>query len=326
MARPLRIQWPGALYHITHRGNEGCAIFRDDRDRRRLLECVERAVERFALRVHAICLMSNHYHAQVETPRGNLAAAMHWLSTTYTVYFNRRHERSGHLFHGRYWSAVVEKQSYLAELTRYIHLNPVRAGLVARPEAYPWSSYRDYVTSRPRWHWLETGWTLEQFGGANRRGRARYREFVEGVLPADLNDPLVKAVSGAILGSDAFVGWVSDQFLSGRKDTAAARVRRQIDAVPIDEVIRVVAELTGTAEETVRARGRHGNEARELAMYLAQQHSGATNVAIGAAFGGIAGTNVSYTSRKVRERLRRDRDFRDRCRRTERELDRGQTS
>ena len=130
MARPLRIEWPGALYHVTDRGNERQLIFRDDQDRRKFLHYFEETIEKFGLIVHALCLMPNHYHIEIETPNGNLSKAMQWLKTTYTVYFNHRHSRSGHLFQGRYKSIVVEKDSYLLELSRYIHLNPVRAGLV----------------------------------------------------------------------------------------------------------------------------------------------------------------------------------------------------
>ena len=234
---------------------------------------------------------------------------MHWLNTTYTMYFNRRHRRSGHLFQGRYKSAVVEKGGHLAELTRYIHLNPARAGLVEWPEAYAWSSYEEYVTGPARWEWLEMAWTLEQFGGAGRRGRARYRKFVEEGLEGEVPDPLKNAGPNGILGGESFVVWVLNRFLDGREDSAAAAARREFERVPIGDVIRAVSEVTGEEEAAIRARGRHGNSARELAMYLARRHSVLTNVAIGAEFGGIAGTNVSHVSRKVRERLRGDRKF-----------------
>jgi len=147
--------------------------------------------------------------------------AMQWLKTAYTVYFNRRHRRSGHLFQGCYKATLVEKESHLVELTRYIHLNPVRAALVVRPEDYAWSSYRQYIGARRRWKWLETAWTLEQFGGAGREGQARYRRFVEEGLTLELADPMREAVSGVILGGERFVGWVCEEFLSWRQDAPA---------------------------------------------------------------------------------------------------------
>ena len=151
MVRPLRIEFPGALYHITDRGNERKAVFRDDADRHRLIQCFKEAVEKFGLKIHAFCLMGNHYHLEIGTPRGNLSKTMQWLKTAYTVYFNKRHRRSGHLFQGRYKAALIEKDKYLMALTRYIHLNPIRAGLVIRAEDYYWSSYKDYIRQKRKW-------------------------------------------------------------------------------------------------------------------------------------------------------------------------------
>ena len=179
MVRPLRIEYPVALYHITGPVNERKDIFRDTVDRRKMIRYVAEAVEKFNLRIHAFCLMGNHYHLEIETSRGNLSQAVHWLKTAYTVYFNKRHRRSGHLFQGRYRAALIEKKTHLLALTRYIHLNPVRAAMVERSEEYFWSSYREYTRERRKWQWLETGWTLNQFGGSNSTGRRCYRRFEE---------------------------------------------------------------------------------------------------------------------------------------------------
>ena len=136
MARPLRLLYPGACYHVTARGNERKPIFRDDTDRRRFLERLAAVVARYRLVLHAYVLMRNHYHLLVETSEGNLAAALRQLNGVYTQDFNRRHRRAGHLLQGRYKALVVEKDSYLLELTRYIHLNPVRVGEVTEPALF----------------------------------------------------------------------------------------------------------------------------------------------------------------------------------------------
>src|SRR5438067_10685804 len=154
MARPLRIEYPGAYYHVTSRGNEQKTIFRDDRDRERLLELLARAVKDFHLRLHGYVLMSNHYHLLVETPRGGLSRALRYLSGVYTQAFNRRHKRVGHLFQGRYKAILVEKDSYLLELSRYIHLNPWRVKGSIDPFKYPWSSLGSYVGARAAPSWL----------------------------------------------------------------------------------------------------------------------------------------------------------------------------
>ena len=164
MARPLRVEYPGAVYHVINRGNAGENIFRGNRDREKLLEYIEKAAERFLLNVHAYCLMNNHFHILLETQQPNLSRALQWFSVSYAGYFNRKHQRIGHLFHGRFKSILVDADEYLKQLSRYIHLNPVRAGLVNQPADYPWSSYPIYAGKVTAADWVETEWLLSQFG------------------------------------------------------------------------------------------------------------------------------------------------------------------
>jgi REP element-mobilizing transposase RayT len=141
MGRPLRIQYPGALYHITSRGNERKKIFLDDTDRIRFLEILKDYHIRYGILIHSYVFMDNHYHLILETPNGNLLKVMHGINGGYTGYFNRRYNRSGHLFQGRYKGILAEKDAYLVQLSRYVHLNPVRARMVEKPEQYRWSSH-----------------------------------------------------------------------------------------------------------------------------------------------------------------------------------------
>jgi REP element-mobilizing transposase RayT len=311
MARPLRMEWPGALYHITDRGNEKKAIFRDDEDRHRLLQYVAEGADTFQLCIHAFCLMDNHYHFEIETPRGNLSQAMQWLNTAYTVSFNRRHGRSGHLFQGRYKAAVVEKESHLLELTRYIHLNPVRAGMVARPEEYIWSSYLEYIAGRRRWMWLETEWALGRFEGTNAGARRRYRRFVEEGIFRELPDPLEQMIGGTILGSDRFMEKVQAHLLDHRDDPPAVTALKKIRRISIPDVIREVTAALEVSEMTIRSRGRHSNDARAMAIFLARRHCAETNMIIGREFGGISGAAVTQILQKVKDRLCHDRGFGD---------------
>src|ERR671924_2148265 len=142
MARPLRIQYDGALYHVTSRGNERKWIFRDDFDRKLFLNILSQINQRFNWLCHAYCLMTNHYHLLIETPDGNLSKGMRQLNGVYTQRFNRQHGRVGHVFQGRYKAIIVQKESYLVELARYVVLNPVRARMVRSLAEWPWSSYR----------------------------------------------------------------------------------------------------------------------------------------------------------------------------------------
>lgn len=136
MARPLRIEYPGAFYHVTSRGNEQKDVFKSQKDREKFLSYVESAVVRYGAVVHTWCLMSNHYHLLLETPSGNLSQIMRHINGAYTTYFNVKRKRAGHLFQGRYKAILVEAGAYALEFSRYMHLNPVRAGMVAKPEQY----------------------------------------------------------------------------------------------------------------------------------------------------------------------------------------------
>jgi len=173
MARPLRIEFPGALYHITSRGNARQRVFRDDEDRETFLATLAWVVARFRWRCHAYCLMDNHIHLLIDTPQPNLSRGMRQLNGVYTQRFHRRHRRVGHLFQGRFQAILVEKEGYLLELARYIVLNPVRAKIVKTPERYPWSSYRPMLGVAPVPPALAIEWVLEQF--ARTRATARRR-------------------------------------------------------------------------------------------------------------------------------------------------------
>jgi putative transposase len=181
MARPLRLEFAGALYHLTARGNARGEIFLDDADRLLFLERLGKEIEQQGWRCYAYCLMGNHYHLLMETPEANLVAGMRRLNGVYTQAFNRRHARVGHVFQGRYKAIVVDKHSYGLELCRYIALNPVRARMVKRPQDWHWSSYRASAGLLAPPAWLDVRWALDQLG-SGKRAQAAYRRFVgEGI-------------------------------------------------------------------------------------------------------------------------------------------------
>jgi len=203
MARPLRLEYAGAIYHVTSRGDRREDIYDDDSDRMRWLEILGDVCECYNWRVHAYCLMDNHYHLVVETIEGNLSKGMRQLNGVYTQYFNRRHNHTGHLFQGRYKAIHVDKESYLLELTRYVVLNPIRARMVKKVGAWHWSSYSAMVGKTEAPVWLETNWLLSQFGKQRKRAREKYIDFVrEGLGAPSLWGDLQKQV---FLGSDEFI-------------------------------------------------------------------------------------------------------------------------
>ena len=205
MARPLRIEFPGAVYHITARGNGRQAIYLDDTDRRHFLTVLSATVEKYNWRCHAYCLMGNHYHLLLETPDPNLSLGMRQLNGVYTQRFNRCHNRVGHVFQGRFKSILVEKDSHLLELCRYIVCNPVAAGMVVNPAEYKWSSYSYTAKSIPQPDFLSLDWLLAQFSMERREARRRYREFVDDRIAGTIATPWGKLVGQVILGGESFV-------------------------------------------------------------------------------------------------------------------------
>ena len=203
MARPLRLEFPGALYHITSRGNRRENIYEVDADRDAFLSILSHVCDTHNWVCYAYCLMDNHYHLLIETPDANLAKGMRQLNGIYTQTFNRTHERVGHVFQGRYKAILVEKDSYLLELSRYIVLNPVRAGMVQSAEDWPWSSYCVMLGQVDSISGLNTEWLLALFGNTRRKAIASYRNFVsEG---AEQPSPWLSLRNQIYLGSDEFV-------------------------------------------------------------------------------------------------------------------------
>jgi len=312
MARPLRVEFPGALYHVTARGVAQGSVFFDDQDRLRFLKLLERTHEQHRFILHAYCLMDNHYHLQVETPEGNLSKGMQWLGQSYASFVNRRHGRVGHLYQGRFRSVLVEQARYLHELTRYIHLNPVRAKLVRYPAQYPWSSYRAYLGATRAPGWLETHATLAGFGPTLRAARAAYRHFVEDV-PA--GDPLRELRAGLLLGGESFLEQIL-QLARDRGDDLNTSVRSVPHAaagsLSMDEVVAQVCQCYRVGEERLRRKWGRANEARDVAIYLCSRMTPAGLRAIGRQLGGLSVPSGSVACRRVRERIERDEAFADR--------------
>jgi len=189
MARPLRVEYPGAYYHVINRGNYQEKILKNDRDREKFLQYLEKASERFSITFHTYCLMSNHFHLLVETPEPNLSVAMQWIMVSYATYFNRKRDRHGHLFQGRFKAILIDADEYLKHLSRYIHLNPVRAKMVSAPSEYKWSSYPTIIGKTKEPEWLESTWLLSQFGTKRNQAIANYKDFVEKANFKDLKNP-----------------------------------------------------------------------------------------------------------------------------------------
>ena len=215
MARPLRIEYPGAIYHITSRGNARQPIFKDDKDCETFVNLTGSVVDHYGWLCHAYCLMDNHYHLLIETPDGNLSQGMRQLNGIYTQRFNQRHGRVGHVFQGRFKAILVDKENYLLELCRYVVLNPVRAGMVRYPGRYKWSSYRATAGLVKSPSFLTTDWVLSQFGRQRSRAEDNYKKFVKEGF--EKPSPWENLRGQILLGDDNFVSGL-ESYLKGAKE------------------------------------------------------------------------------------------------------------
>ena len=268
MARPLRIEYPGAVYHITSRGNEKKLIFKDERDREIFLYSLSQVDKRYNWLCHAYCLMNNHYHLIIETPDGNLSAGMRHLNGVYTQAFNRQHNRVGHLFQGRYKGILIQKDSHLLEVCRYVVLNPVRAKAVKKPEQWRWSSYQATAGIEKPHPCLSTEWILNQFGSTRRIAEKAYRKFVEDGIKQESIWEAVRAQS--ILGEEEFTATLTD-YLRGKKDIAELpKSQRYIDRPSLEKIFskNILKDISKRNRKISEAVRRHGYRQREVADYL----------------------------------------------------------
>jgi len=306
MARPLRIEYEGACYHVVARANEGKRVFRSKGDYARFRWYLQEAKERFGCVYHCCVVMGTYYHMLVETPEGNLNRVVQYVNGSYAAYWNAKTGGGGPVFRGRYTAILVERDAYFLELSRYLHLNPVRAELVERPEEYVQSSYGAYVGERK--DPLVTTEVILGLMGGRGDARARYRGFVEEGMGKELEDPGSKAVGGVILGGGRFVRQALKR-LKGEIATSPAIVHRGklSGRVAAEEILRVVADHFGVSREDMLARGQR--ESRMVAMHLLKTHTAMTNGAIGELCGGISYSAVSQAHRRCVARAKADRAF-----------------
>jgi len=297
MGRQLRIEYPGAHYHVTSRGNERKDVFKSQKDREKFLQYLESAVRRYDAVIHAYCLMSNHYHLLIETPAGNLSKIMQHINGAYTNYFNVKRKRSGHLFQGRYKAIVIEADEYAQQLSCYIHLNPVRSNMVAKPEEYRWSSYSEYIGKRKRPEWLVTSFILDNFGKGEESFR-NYRKLVEESLGRDHESPFFGVVASTILGSENFVSELTEKHADGKQHDRDLSAARKLMTKPSLRAI-----LEGVQNISTKSR-----VTKNAGIYLCHQYSGVRLKEIGEKFG-IKESAVSQASRRFAQVLERDKEL-----------------
>lgn len=306
MSRPWRIEYEGALYHLLSRGNEGNDIFIDEKDRGNFLDAVGEMSERFDIDIFAYVLMDHHYHLLARSRRANLKKAMQWFGTTYTQRFNSRHYRSGHLFQGRYKSLIVQNDSYLLQLSYYIHRNPLRAGIVKRLADYRWSSYRVYAYGRKTPEWLATEFILSQFEGEPDRQKS-YREKVQRYAKEEKR--LIEDIRhNLILGSKAFADKICKKYLPEKPDSAIPQQNQLSKDFDAAEFLKKAEQIFNCDVKGFVKAGRLSGpekDTRDLLLYFIWRVGQLTNDQIGKEFG-LSYSAVSHALKSVKTKLHND--------------------
>lgn len=302
MARQVRIEFEGAFYHITSRGNLRGKVFFEDKDKEQLLEILGRTKERYGYILHAYTIMDNHYHFLIETPKANISQIMQNINTSYTVYINKKYRRSGHLFQGRFKAIIVDKDKYLITLSRYIHLNPVRAKIVKMPEDYKWTSYNAFIGKGTN-ALVYTTDTHAYFSEKKRKAETAYKKFVEERIETE-EKPLNEVEAGILLGGEGFKAKIMKMLEGIKAQDELPQIKKLKHKVPIEKIIDECSRYYSKEQKYLLKRGRNKIE-RQIAIYLSKTLGSKKNSEIGSYFG-IKGAAVSGAIKAIENKLKGD--------------------
>jgi REP element-mobilizing transposase RayT len=266
MARPLRIEYPNAVYHVTSRGNARNKIFLSDQDRENFLFVLSSVIKRFNWLCHAYCLMDNHYHLMIETPDANLSRGMRQLNGVYTQKYNWWHSKTGHIFQGRYKSILIEKENYLLELSRYVVLNPVRANMVQKSEERKWSSYEATAGLKTVPDYLTVGWILGLFSRNNKEAQKQYRKFViEGIQQ---DSPWNDLQGQILLGEEGFIDKFKDHLTDKEKIKEIPRAQRYVNRPALPKLFSLGEKTAQRNKHIYMAHIKYGYSLKQIADHL----------------------------------------------------------
>ena len=299
MTRPYRLQLEDCLYHITSRGDDRKKVFISKYDYEKFLEYLRLAKDKYKFYLYAYCLITNHYHLLIETTQPNLSRIMQYINSSYTIYYNTKRRRCGHVFQGRYKSIVVEKDSYFLELTRYIHLNPVRAKIVTDPSKYEWSSCRGYIKKKGN-AYIDEEYMRRYFDMSGKQ----YQDFaLEGINKQE--NPFKDIYAGFILGRTKFI---KDKLkrLKGQIEGGEVSYRKKINSsLDIDSIVRAVSRKYGQSVNEICKAKRKPLLSKKIAIYLSKRLTGLTNREIGEFFG-IGHSAVSKAAMDISKLAEKD--------------------
>jgi len=316
MARPLRIEYPGAFYHVINRGLARQDIFLEHQGRQSFLDLLGDIARLWQVQIFAYCLMDNHYHLLLSTPSAGLSRAMRHLDGFYTQKFNRVHNRDGPLFRGRYKAILIDADEYFLAVVRYIHHNPLAASLVSDIDQYRWSSHWAYLNKKQSPHWLDTGSVLSRFTELTD-----YQGFMHGEIKNEIQDFYTAPYQKPILGSKAFIERILEKLGDKAQGDDDKPESRQVFTLALDKIITATAREYGVEASDLRRRKRGaGNEARMVAISLARQLGGHTHGEIGNLVGLEKTSSVSTAYLRMKARLTIDSQLANRLHRIETEL------
>jgi REP element-mobilizing transposase RayT len=325
MSRPLRIEYPDAWYHVMNRGRRKEDIFLSNHDYGLFIKVLQETSEQWNLKIAAYCLMTNHYHLLVQTPSGNISRCMRHINGVYTQRFNRIHGVDGQLFRGRYKAVLVEEDNYLLEVLRYIHKNPVRAGIVDNVGDFLWSSHRGYISQSEKWQWLHKDFLLAMLSPAKTECRRNYLDFIVQEEPEEIERFYSLKKLASVLGGESFKEWLVEEF-------AHLRSQREIpDSSALspapDKIITLVCDhFTVKLKELMHSRRGQENLPRDVAIYLVRRHSGETLTGVGSYFGLKNYSTVSSAVERIKTRKKNDPSLRQTLRKLNKAVTKGQKS
>lgn len=272
MARPLRIEYEGAVYHVTARGNAKEPIFKDDKDRFIFYKILFEVKKKYNIICHAYCFMDNHYHLILETPEGNLSVAMRYINGVYTQEFNRKHNRVGHIFQGRYKAILIDKEEYLFEVSRYVVLNPVRAGLVKSPNEWRWSSFCATAGKGRKEDFLDIDWILGNFGETKNQAQKQYEKFIKEGINEELFKEKIRRQN--ILGNDSFIQKISKHIEGKEEIKEISRKQRYVGRPKLEEIFKEKRKTKEKRNNLIkRAVMDYGYQQKEVAQLLGMHYA-----------------------------------------------------
>lgn len=311
MSRPLRIQFENAWYHVMNRGRRGEKIFQDKADFKIFIELLEELNEVFNINVASYCLMTNHYHLLLQTPNANLSRSMRHLNGVYTQKYNKRHNYDGPLFRGRYKSIVVDSDSYALELVRYIHRNPLEAGIVDDINKYQWSTHKTYLSSAEKWKWLYKDYILKLFSKSKPESIRLYKHFVKQEIPETISNIYKRKNLPAILGKETFIDKIKEKFFSENNFEEIPEVKKLAPDVKKIKLV-ICKEYNIEEQDLYYSRRGYLNEPRNVALYLVRRLRNDTLNQVGDEFRIAKYSTVSSVVEKVKKDMALDKKFKSR--------------